>query len=94
MSLVNTIDQLKEERAKFARDVEYIKETSLDDILDKRIETAELCFESESVDELTEAVKFVERLSDEENIVESANELSRILEADGDISFEQMIGLE
>ncbi len=94
MALVNTIDHLKEERAKFARDVEYLKETAVDDMLDERVEAAELCFESETVEELTEAADFVERLSDEENIVESADELTRILDAEGDISFDQMIGLE
>lgn len=94
MSLTSTMDYLKESRAKFARDVEYVKEISHDDVIDECVESAEFLFEPETTEELQEAVDMVERLSDEENLVESADELSRILEADGDISFNEMIGLE
>ena len=93
MSMMNTMEYLKEERAKFARDVEYLKETSSDDVIDDRMEKAELLFESESLEDLMEAADFVERLSSEENVVESVDEINRIINAESDITFEEMIGL-
>ena len=39
--LTNPIESIKLENAKFARNVEYLKETAIDDVLDDRVEGAE-----------------------------------------------------
>lgn len=92
--LTNSIQALREERAKFVRGVEYIKETAIDDMIDERIERAESEYVRESVDELEEAADMVKRLSPEEDLVAEAAELDRILTAEDNITFNEMIGIE
>lgn len=88
-----TLNEIREARAKFIRDAEYAKETALDDIIDSRVEIAESVFEKETIDELMEAAELVDRLPDEEDLVAEAAEVSRILEAEKDITFEEMVGV-
>ena len=92
--LTNSIDSIREEKARFARDVEYIKETFLDDILDQRVEVAESLYVRETMDELEEAADMITKLSSEDDIIAESAEVNRILNADGDISFNEMVGIE
>lgn len=92
--LTNSIDAIREEKARFARDVEYIKETYLDDVLDQRVEVAESLYVRETMDELEEAADMISKLSSEDDIVAESVEVNRILNADGDISFNEMVGIE
>lgn len=91
--LNNALENIRMEKAIFARDVEYVKEIALDDIIDTCTESAESMFERETMDELVEAAAMVDRLPSEEDITEEAVEISRILDAEDDISFEEMIGI-
>lgn len=92
--LTQPIDEMRKNTAKFLRDVEYIKETALDDMLDERMEVTESIFESEKMEELIEAAEMVKKLSGEEDIVEESAEVERILNAEEDMTFEEMIGIE
>ena len=92
--LTNPIESIKLENAKFARDVEYIKETALDDEIDERIEVAESQYAGESYEELEEAVAMVNKMPAEEDLVQEAAEINRILNADENLTFEEMADLE
>ena len=60
--LRSSLVALQESRAKFARDVEYLRETALDDAIDERTDAAESTVVAESVDELTEALEMVDSM--------------------------------
>jgi len=88
------IEEVRMNNAKFARDVEYIRETELDDRIDMLTEQAESLFVGEDISELKEASEMVDKLTtDDEEMCESA-ELDRILSAKESITFNEMIGLE
>lgn len=92
--LTSTYDSIREQKAKFVRDVEYLKETSLDDMIDERVETAQSQFVRETIEELEEAASMVNRLSiDDEIAIESA-EVQRLLDTETNISFNEMVGIE
>ena len=89
----NVIDSIRMERAKFARETEYIKETAADDIIDDRVEVAEQQYTRETMSELTEAADMLKNMPAEEDPVTEATELDCILNADNNITFDEMIGL-
>lgn len=92
--LTSTIDSIRKENAIFARDVEYIKETAIDDEIDERMESAENVFDRETIYELEEAASMVKRLPSDVDFVAESAEISRILNADSDITFEEMAGID
>lgn len=92
--LSNSIDELRVERAKFAQSIEYLKETAIDDEVDERTELAEEMYEREKTDELQESADMIKRLNPEEELMEESVELDRILNAENDITFNDMIDME
>ena len=92
--LTNPVDSIREKNAKFLRDVEYIKETAFDDMIDERLEVAESMYEGETFDEIKEAMDLASKISGEDDVEESAKEIQRILDADEDITFNEMVGIE
>ena len=92
--LTNTIDSIREEKAKFARDIEYLKETAMDDIIDSRVEAAESQYVRETIEELEEAVSMVDRLPADTDMVAESAEVNRILNAETDLTFNEMVGIE
>lgn len=94
--MLNTIlDNIKLERAKFARDVEYLTEEAIQDEVDDATELAEesVLGYIETSDELLEAAEVLESMSANDEV--SANEeLQRILEATDDMTFDEMIDVE
>lgn len=92
--LTNPIESIKLENAKFARDVEYIKETSLDDEIDDRIEVAESQYVGETIEEMEEAAAMVNKMPATESLVEESAEIDRIMNATENLTFEEMVGLE
>ena len=91
--LTSAINSIRENKAKLARDVEYLKETALDDRIDERVMRAEACFEKATLEEYQEAAGFVDRLSSENDLVEESMEVERILKAEGDLTFNEMAGI-
>ena len=91
--LTNPIDSIRIKNAEFARDVEYIKETALDDEIDERVEAAESEYTPESIEELEEAAAMVNRLPEDEDPVEESAEIDRILNATENITFEEMANI-
>lgn len=92
--LNNVLDNLKRERAEFARDVEYLRETALDDVLDERVETAESLFVKESSDELIEASEMLKKLNADEDATMEAAEIDKIMNATENLTFNEMAGIE
>ena len=91
--LTNPIESIRIENAKFARNIEYIKETALDDQIDERVEAAESDYVPESIEELEEAAAMVNRLPENEDPVEESAEIDRILNATENITFEEMANI-
>lgn len=94
--LANILSDIREENAQFARDVEYLKETSSDDIIDERLERAEesVLDDIESYEELEIAKENVDHLSDIEDTMEESAEIEKILNATEDLTFEEMVGIK
>lgn len=93
--LNSILDNIKLERAKFSRDVEYLTEEALQDEVDDYLELAEesVLGYVETSDELLEAAATLEKMTDEDE--ESSNEeVQRIMEATEDMTFDEMIDVE
>lgn len=89
--LDNAINSIRKERAALAREIEYMRESMEDDKLDEIMESVE---GSDSKAELIEAAAYANSVdvTEEETAIESV-EIDRILNADHDITFDEMIGL-
>ena len=92
--LSGSLETIKRERAKFARDVEYLKEMAIDDVVDDRTEIAESLINKETIEELKEAADMVQKLSGEVNMVAENAEIDMIMNAESNITFDEMIGIE
>lgn len=92
--LSGSLETIKRERAKFARDVEYLKEMAIDDVIDDRTEIAESLINKETIEELKEAADMVQKLSGEVNMVAENAEIDMIMNAESNITFDEMIGIE
>lgn len=93
--LKSSLEALQESRAKFAREVEYLRETAVDDVVDERTEEAESTIVEESMEELAEALEMVDSMPinmDTEIALES-EEVQRILDAEDNITFDEMVGI-
>lgn len=92
--ITKTFDEIRKERAKFARDVEYIRETAIDDVIDERVERAHSQYVNETIQELEEAAGLVNQLNVDDEVMAESVEIKRLLDAENNISFDEMIGLE
>ncbi len=93
--LNSILDNIKLERAKFARDVEYLTEMSIEDEVDDILEAAEeeVLGTLETSDMLLEAAAELDKISDEDTEF-SNGEIQRIMEATEDMTFDEMIDLD
>ena len=92
--LTMTYDSIREQKAKFARNVEYIKETAIDDVIDERVERAHSQYVGETVEELEEAASMLNKLSIDDEVMTESTEVQRLLNAEENISFNEMVGIE
>ena len=94
--LQSSINTLNENRAKFARDIEYLREMAIDDEIDDRTEVAESTIVGETIEELQEALEMVNEMPIDMNVEMAleSEEVQRILDADDNITFNEMVGLE
>jgi len=91
--LANIVDKMERDKASFLRDVEYYKESVLDDEVDACLESLETAEERDTFEEIQEAAEWADRLSGEEDEVATEAEIDRLLAADHDLTFEEMIGI-
>lgn len=84
--LTKLSDSIKRKNAEFIRDVEYIKETAYEDMLDERMESFMEDVSELSMGEIRNDLDSLNELTDEA-------EVQRIMTADRDLSFNDMIGV-
>lgn len=95
--ITGIVETLKKERAEFAREVEYLKEDVYEDELDELMEKAEALYvkpnPNEELEEYKEAMEVLKEMDTDDTLTES-EEVDRILQADHNLTFEEMIGIE
>lgn len=89
--LTKLSDSIKRKNAEFIRDVEYIKETAYEDMLDERMESFMEDVSELSMGEIRNDLDSLNELTDEPEQDEA--EVQRIMNADHDLSFNDMIGV-
>lgn len=94
--ITSILNGLKEDRAKFARELAYIRENADEDLYMERVERAERALGKSKIDDFesyVEAATIMETMpedySEEDNV-----EIQRILESTDDLSFDEMIGID
>ena len=91
--LTGILESVKRDRAKSARNIEYLREMAREDVVDDRTEVAESQYVKETIEDYNEAAEMIEQLSSDDSKEEAA-EIQRIMEATDDITFDEMIGIE
>lgn len=91
--LTGILESVKRDRAKSARNIEYLREMAREDVVDDRTEVAESQYVKETIEDYNEAAEIIDQLSSDDSKEEAA-EIQRIMEATDDITFDEMIGIE
>lgn len=91
--LTGILESVKRDRAKSARNIEYLREMAREDVVDDRTEVAESQYVKETIEDYKEAAEMIDQLSSDDSKEEAA-EIQRIMEATDDITFDEMIGIE
>ena len=91
--LTGILESVKRDRAKSARNIEYLREMAREDVVDDRTEVAESQYVKETIEDYKEAAEIIDQLSSDDSKEEAA-EIQRIMEATDDITFDEMIGIE
>ena len=89
--LSGTLNSIREERARLARDVEYIREMAAEDFVDDRMLYLEDSNMASEINLYKESAELINQIPGEDDF--SGNEISRILNADHDLTFDEMIGI-
>lgn len=90
--LTGTLNKIRAERAARIRDVEYIREMAADDAADDRLLDLELRSVKDTGNLFAESVETINQISAEDDF--SQDEINRILNADHDLTFDEMLGIE
>ena len=90
--LTGTLNKIREERAARIRDVEYIREMAADDAVDDRLFDIEMKTIKDCGNIYSEAANTVEQIPTDESFRQE--EIDRILNADHDLTFDEMLGIE
>ena len=90
--LTGTLNKIREERAARIRDVEYIREMAAEDAIDDRMFDLEMRMVKETGNIYAEAAKTADQISTDEGFRQE--EIDRILNAESNISFDEMLGVE
>ena len=91
--LTGILESVKRDRAKSARNIEYLREMAREDVVDDRTVVAESQYVKETIEDYNEAAEMIDQLSSDDSKEEAA-EIQRIMEATDDITFDEMIGIE
>ena len=90
--LTGTLNKIRAERAARIRDIEYIREMAADDAADDRLLDLELRSIKDTDNLFAESVETINQISAEDDF--SQDEINRILNADHDLTFDEMLGIE
>lgn len=89
--LTGTLNKIREEKAAKLRDLEYIREMASEDAIDDRLFDLEMRTVKESGNIFAESAETVEQIPTDESFREE--EISRILNADHNLTFDEMLGI-
>ena len=89
--LTGTLNKIREEKAMRLRDIEYIREMAMEDSIDDRMMDLELRMTKESGNIYAESAQTAEQIPVDASFVNE--EVSRILNADHNLSFDEMLGI-
>ena len=89
--LTGTLNKIREERAALVRDLEYIREMAAEDAIDDRLFDIELMNIKESGNIYAEAAQTVNQIPTDDSF--RNEEIVRILNADRNLSFDEMLGI-
>lgn len=90
--IVGTLNKIREEKAALIRDVEYIREMVHEDAIDDRLFDIEMLNVKESGNIFAESAETVKQISTDDTF--RKEEINRILNAESNLSFDQMLGIE
>lgn len=89
--LSGTLNSIREERARLARDIEYAREMAAEDYAEDRFLMLERKNMASDENVYKESVELIEKIPADTQFVEE--EVSRILNSDHDLTFDEMIGI-
>ena len=89
--LTKLSDSIKRKNAEFIRDVEYIKELAYEDMLDERMESFMEDVSELSMGEIRNDLDSLNEITDDPE--QDETEVQRIMSADRDMTFNDMIGV-
>ena len=90
--IVGTLNKIREERANRVRDIEYIREMAVEDAIDDRLFDLEMRTVTETENIYAESAETVEQIPTDDSFRQE--EVDRILNADHNLSFDEMLGIE
>lgn len=90
--IVGTLNKIREEKANLVRDIEYIREMASEDAIDDRLFDLEMRTVTETGNIYAESVETVEKIPVDDSFRQE--EVNRILDADHNLSFDEMLGIE
>jgi hypothetical protein len=90
--LTGTLNKIREEKAERIRDIEYIRNISLDDYIDDRFFDIETSMVKESGNIYAESAEVIRQIPTDENF--KKEEINRILNTDRKLSFDDIIGID
>ena len=88
--LTGVLNKMREERAKFARDVEELRQMYMEDSIDDREAEIDITYgAADDPDELRDAADVLDRIPEDDDFTDK--EINRILNSDQDLSFDELI---
>lgn len=90
--LTGTLNKIREEKAARRYDVEYIREMNRDDAADDRFFDIELGMVKESGNMFKESAETIDQIPTDDSF--RKEEINRILNADHNLTFDEIIGIE
>lgn len=88
--LAGALNKMREERAKFARDVEELRQMYMEDAIDDREHEMDITFgTTDDPDELRAAADVLDKIPEDDDFTDK--EINTILNSDHDLSFDELI---
>lgn len=88
--LTGVLNQMRKERAKFARDVEELRQMYMEDAIDDRDAEIDIAYgAADDPDELRDAADVLDRIPEDDDFTDK--EINTILNSNYDLSFDELI---
>lgn len=88
--LTGALNRMREERARFARDVEELRQMYMEDSIDDRESEIDIAYgAADDPDELRAAADVLDRIPEDDDFTDK--EINTILNSDHDLSFDELV---